>query len=202
MVNERLGVPEAWQCDAFELECRRPIVFIFDEYHHDVNSTSDNLELAASLIARHSLTLIGVEGYPSPYDPCDESVDPSYARWSPARFPRRQSLATDVQFAEGIRANNVPIVGVENENLFCQLGADIDRIDDDPINIHRSESFVLSLFWERKERTLDGDLMLNCGSNHGYHIMAIARGALARPTEWPVASFVRLRGPRFPVRAR
>ena len=171
-----------------------PVIILLDERHPCTAGIDESINLTRSLVADIGIGIIGVEGYACRDDPYPGDVCHVVPR-STATLPDAECLTSNTRFAESILTLGIPVVGVDSEGYSCeieQLGA---ISPDGPANLARSEIFVRRLIFERASQGRTGPAILNCGLNHGQHIMDFA-SAHRRPSEpWPDGTFIRLRAP-------
>lgn len=152
-----------------------PIVFLIDEMHHNQNCINNNINNALELIQNANITLIGVESHSGglKWDQYDQVYleDELY---------KMEVVNTCPDFANGLLINHEEkIIGVECsdmlDKIYCnQIVMDNPHygkpIPEHPLNKERSIHFIKTLFEKRNELGLQGNLILNCGSNHNLDI--------------------------------
>lgn len=194
---QSLGLPTGWRCDEVQVGDAGPVLVIFDEHHGTAAAIDESIALAKQLISRLGVKIVGVEGFACRNDPyTGQKCHPGQR--ATAIVPGAECLTDNMRFAYGIVGCGAVVVGVDSEGYYCELDLCGKPVANMPQNVARSECFVTSLFEERSAQELDGALILNCGSNHGEHIMDFARGSRPRPADWPTATYVRLRPPSHP----
>ena len=182
-----------------------PTVYLIDEHHHHNGSIDDNIRIANHLIANNNVRLIGLESHYGGYE-----YDNGTHRYDYNCY--RDPLATVdnianncLRFEEGLVGNNFILVGVENEGLSTEMEIEVAT---NPLygghpqlhvnNIYRSIHFIKTLFEEYRRRNVDGNIILNCGSNHNNHIQMFIEQRIIDGITGTPANYIRIRSALFP----
>lgn len=157
-----------------------PVVFLFDEEHHNEGCLNNNLRNAIELITKGNIGIIGVESHSGGqvwdsnlrrYLEVDDEYDYGSIKISPVN--------TWPNFANGLKNNVNFIYGVECYFMMQKLNDDVleignqyfgKDITEHPYNLERSKHFIRSLFELRAHLHSNGNLILNCGRDHNTHI--------------------------------
>lgn len=159
-----------------------PIVFLVDEHHGNPNSCIEkNIANAFELIEKAKVVLVGVESLAG-----GRSWDPENQEYSNDYFNKKfdDHLAkgyknTVTKFADEVEKHSRSIVcGVESFGMMHRIGEDClegnfhfgKDVSLHPLNESRSKHFIETLFENYNLKGLQGNLILNCGSNHNSHI--------------------------------
>lgn len=191
-----LTLPTGWHC--CEVSCGRdgPVIILLDEDHDCTAGIDESIDLTRSLVADHDIGIIGVEGYACRNDPYPG--DDFHLDDSTGTLPGANCLTKNNRFAKAVLDLDIPVVGVDSEGYCYELEQPDAFSADGTANLARSELFVHQLILERTSQGCSGPAILNCGLNHGQHIMDFA-SARRRPSEpWPDGRFIRLRAPSLP----
>lgn len=160
-----------------------PIVFLIDENHDNLNNCiQSNIQNAILLIDNAKVVLIGVESQAGgkAWDYKQQRYG-DYLEWNFDRDnfikPYKSRCTT---FANSCaKHEGANIIGVECWGMTHKIQADIFEEDSEyygidaaehPLNFERSKHFIQTLFEEYNAQNLNGNLILNCGSNHNKHI--------------------------------
>ncbi len=183
----------------------RPIVYLIDERHHHNDSIDDNIRIANQLIANNNVRLIGLESHYGGYEYDNGENRYKYKAYVKA-LATSDNIANDcLRFEEGLIGENFTKVGVENEGLSTKMEVEVSS---NPLyggrpqlhinNIYRSLHFIITLFEEYRRRNIDGNLILNCGSNHNNHIQKFIEQRIIDGITGTPASYYRIRSEYFP----
>lgn len=161
-----------------------PLVFLIDENHDNLNSSIDkNIINVIRLIEEANVRLVGVESYAG-----GKEWDEEIGNYVQDNFNERyytEVLIKDyknncLKFAEAIGENHGNlVVGVESIGMMNKTEIDVITknptdigkfIQDHELTKERSKHFIQTLFQEYYIRGINGNLVLNCGSNHNTHI--------------------------------
>lgn len=168
--------------DILFFEKDAPIVFLIDENHDNLNNCiAKNIVNAFELIQNVNIAIVGVESLAGgkSWDFENRIYSESYPnkKFDDLFVKRYKSDCT--KFADEIKKLNPSIIcGVESFGMTHVIEEDFlpgglfegKEITDHPLNKERSKHFIKTLFEKRNELGLDGNLILNCGSNHNSDI--------------------------------
>lgn len=154
-----------------------PTVFLIDELHHD-RSIIDNIKIASSLIDKYDVKIIGVEGYSSLGCSFNKSnKDFSFAGDFDSDLTKCECINDCAYFAQTMKRKNIKIVGVDSKELCTEMENDAEKgtwpkefNSHHPNNYYRSRFFLKVLFYEYNKLGGNGNMILNCGSDHNSHI--------------------------------
>lgn len=159
-----------------------PIVFLFDEHHENLNNCIDkNKENARELIDKGSIKLVGVESFAGgkAWDYDKQTYDELYLDRKFDECFIKLYKSNCILFADCIiKINPNLITGVECWGMMRRIPYDFTEgkkyfgkeIATHHLHKERSKHFIETLFEKRNRLNLDGNLILNCGSNHNTHI--------------------------------
>ncbi|WP_026838198.1 hypothetical protein [Gillisia sp. JM1] len=176
---ENLGIPFDLglhgQVNLIRFVKNAPILFLIDENHNNLNNCIDHNILNANiLIERANVQIIGVESLAGGKD-WDRETDNYFKDDSNDKWYQKQVKefkSTTPKFSDSIRLNYSNLVyGVESlgmhDKLFEESGTEGQR---HWLHIERSKHFVQTLFDNYIKHGMDGNLILNCGSEHNSDI--------------------------------
>ncbi|WP_396194988.1 hypothetical protein [Flavobacterium sp.] len=178
-----------------------PIVFLIDEHHKNLNGCIDtNIENTKELIEKANVVLVGVESLAGGIEWNKENERYVEDDSDVKLYNFYKSTWTNgcTTFADSISINhNNKVIGVESmgmmdkiiENIYNGLFTDVTE---DPINLERSKHYIKTLFENRIELNLQGNLILNCGSNHNSHIEEWINNGEIEEIAGIKASYIRL----------
>jgi hypothetical protein len=149
-----------------------PIVFLFDEEHHNMECKRANIRNALSLINEANILLIGLEsrlGGRNWSEKNEEYDDERYNLFYNCEFK---------EFEEALMINHpekltgVESIGMRTKILDLWGKGEIDQhtMPDHYVNMLRSKHFIRTLFEEYRSNHYEGNLLLNCGQDHNTHI--------------------------------
>jgi len=183
----------------------RPIVYLIDEHHHHNDSIDDNIRIANQLIANNNVRLIGLESHYGGYEYDNGTHRYDYNDYRDPLVNADNTANNCLRFEQGLVGDNLTLVGVENEGLSSEIEQDVwdKRISSENIslhvnNIYRSIHFITTLFEEYRRRNINGNLILNCGSNHNSHIQMFIEQRIIDGITGTPASYYRIRSEYFP----
>jgi hypothetical protein len=144
-----------------------PFVFLFDENHDNENECIDkNIENAKELISNTNIEIIGVESLAGGRD-WNEDTREYVTDDSNEKYYREVTLkkwkSNCTRFADEL-SNIYPslVFGVESVGMMNSIEDPNDRI----MHQKRSKHFIITLFGIYHDQKLNGNLILNSGSNH------------------------------------
>jgi hypothetical protein len=153
-----------------------PIVFLFDEHHGNLNNCIDkNIVNAIELIYNGNVVLVGVESLAGgkSWDIENRIYSDDYPNKKFDDLFIKEYKSSVTKFADEVKkVQNNSVCGVECYGMTHIISEDISLgnyhdVKTHPLNIERSKHFLQTLF----ENDLNnGNLILNCGSDHITHI--------------------------------
>jgi hypothetical protein len=179
-----------------------PTIYLIDEYHHCKSCIDDNIVIAKKLF-QSGVVIAGVEGYEGgmEYDEYDRKYKSMRCN---ADISESTRIGDCPDFAKTLHSCGLLTVGVDCRGLANEIEVDVyegrcksDEVSKHPNQFRRSEHFIRTLLDEVRKRNLDGDLILNCGSNHNEDIEKIVSGVSPLPQGWPNFNYVRIRSDYF-----
>lgn len=162
-----------------------PIVFLFDEHHGNLNNCIDkNIQNAEILITNANIALVGVESLAGGKE-WDEETEDYVVDDSNERYYKEYILkdwkSNCTKFSdEVIKISHEIVLGVESVGMMNKV--EVDIIDSNPIDQSaairshpltrlRSKHFISTIGEKYKRDNLNGNIILNCGSEHNDHII-------------------------------
>lgn len=189
-VHAKLGV----NTHLLRYQTDKPLVFLFDECHHDLVSKKVNIEAARFLVEKGIIGIIGVEGYAGghKYDPHEDRY---LKTCHPNLLPNSEWISNEKYFADAVTCFGITVVGIDSPEISDQL--EIEYYPGNPYNLKRSAHFIVTLFDAIKETQKCGAI-LNAGGNHNDHIEKLVMNKSVDDLTSCSASFVRMRANCFP----
>ncbi|GEM_PF-5456576 len=162
------------QFEMVHFEENAPILFLFDEHHGNQNECIDrNIRNAETLIEHTDVQLIGVESHAGGVE--WDQHDKKYVTNDLNEKFYRQAVADYrsgcTAFVDGLAQHGGLIQGVESEGMIGKQHTQGETEGRNPLNELRSRHFIKTLGEEYITRGLEGNLILNCGSEHNNDIV-------------------------------
>lgn len=183
------------------IEKNATIVFLIDENHENLNGCFDsNIKNAKELINKANVVLVGVESLAGglEWDKETENYVEDDSNSKLYEFYKSTWTNDCTTFADAIKINHSnKVVGVESMGMMDKIIEDdcngiYKDVTENPINNERSKHHIKTLLEKRNELGLEGNLILNCGSNHNSDIEEwINSGDIEEITGFK-ASYIRL----------
>jgi hypothetical protein len=160
-----------------------PTVFLFDEHHGNLNNCIDkNIVNAIELIEKGDVVLVGVESLAGGKEWDVEIED--YRKDEPNDILYEEFAANwrnnHTKFYDELSVNYEQFIrGVESIGMMDKIEVDLYKVEliqqSEAIKNHhltkeRSKHFLLTLFEIYNSNNLNGNIILNCGSDHNSHI--------------------------------
>lgn len=155
-----------------------PTVFLFDEHHGNLNNCiNKNIANAIELITKGHVVLVGVESLAGgkSWDYKNQKYSEVYPDKKLDDFFVKNYKSSVTKFAVEVAKNfKNGIRGIECFGMMHIIMEDIvldkyQEVQSHPLNIERSKHFIKTLF--ESYNVKDGNLILNCGSEHNTHIV-------------------------------
>lgn len=181
-----------------------PVIYLLDESHHDLASTSENIALASRLHGFGLIDFVGVEGYMTLSE--FERTRAKYTS-KPATDPMddRLRIGAFPQLAAAMVARGCPVRGVDSQELCDLIELDVYASNGKmstsahPEQLTRSLYFLEALLAAGQDLRAERGMLLNCGANHNKHIRALAESPAYPERGWPDLTILRLRPPSHPL---
>lgn len=155
-----------------------PTVFLFDEHHGNLNSCIyKNIANAIELIDKGHVILVGVESLAGgkSWDYQNQVYSEVYSEKKLDDVFVKSYKSGVTKFSDEVaKSLKNGIRGVECFGMIHIIMEDItlgkyQEVKSHPLNIERSKHFIQTLFESQKVN--NGNLILNCGSEHNTHIV-------------------------------
>lgn len=179
-----------------------PTVFLIDENHDNPNDCiAKNAANAMKLIEFGNVVLVGVESHSGgqEWDQYDECYIDEFEYHLVSK-----STATNTcpEFANSlVQFHPNKVYGVESFGLLSRIETDYGEGNIRSLGVdvrshvfqrERSRHFIRTLFDMHEKFNLDGNMILNCGSDHNSHIEEWIRSGEIEEISRKRASFIRL----------
>jgi len=174
----------------------KPIIFLFDEYHHDGESIEENISIADDLINKGIIEIIGIECYQTKREFSNKNhlYDPF-------------KVGECLEFPTHIKSTHpdLVIIGIDDSELMNRIEEDIynENISppENPLQEERSMLFINTLLQEMNTRSISRNAILNAGSRHNVDIMNFVRKNEIKLLKGLNYSFVRIRAESHPEKS-
>jgi hypothetical protein len=152
-----------------------PIVFLIDEHHDNENNCIySNIENALILIEQANVQIIGVESHSGglKWDQYDQE-------YLEDEYYQNELVNTCPTFYNSMSNSEIFVHGIECWDILSKIECEISiqdnpyfgiEVTEHPLNIDRSKHFIKTLFELKEKNKINGNLILNCGSNHNTQI--------------------------------
>lgn len=185
-----------------------PIIFLIDEYHCEQEviderskAIDENILIALNLVRYGGVTFAGVESHTGGqiWSDLSEKYTDEYDDGT-----KQDPYNNCPKFADGLRAEGVLVFGVECEkmadSLYGDCSASKENIKAHKLNKERSKHFIRTLSELRTRNKLNGNAILNAGSEHNSHIRKwVESGEIDKIVDMRY-SYIRLRASTYPQR--
>lgn len=183
------------------IEKNAPIVFLIDEHHDNINNCIDNNILnAKELLEKGNVSIIGVESLAGGKKWDEEINDYSEEGFADKLEAKYYTdwKSSCTKFADELNIDNLEkVFGVECIGMMNKIETDLydgvyECVTNHPLNRKRSKHFIRTLFEKRNELKLEGNIVLNCGSNHNSDIESMIISGKIEEIADCKASYIRL----------